>query len=200
MHKVSFPTFDNEVEKTIKEINRVKNQIDNSLKRMINKEDFNMPVLFDNIRAVLERWTGHTYVGIKKEKNIKNAYQYFFESLYRLLLTYKECEYEKLQEIARMCLYQGKVYRYLGYGNALECSDKVIDPCYEDVFVSWSKSEPNGYLKSKLYGTITVLECMISGDKYGIDLDPFGVVRADEAEVVFPTIEESIIDIKYIRR
>ena len=200
LNKVYFPVWDNEIEKTIIEINRVNNQINSVLKKMNKNEAFDLSMLFDNIGDVLERWTGHTYVGIKKEKKIKKAYQYFFRSLYQFLMVCKESEIENMQKIARMVLYQGKAYRYLGHGNDLEFKDKKIKPYYDDIFVSWSKSKYNSYIESKLYGTITIMTCLISENDYGIDLEPFGVVRADEAEVVFPTIEECIIEIEYINK
>lgn len=46
---------------------------------------------------------------------------------------------------------------------------------------------------------MTLLTCKIDEPYYGIDLEAFGVVRGEEAEVVFPTIKETITEIKYIR-
>lgn len=56
----------------------------------------------------------------------------------------------------------------------------------------------NHYIESKLYGTMTLLTCEASEPHYGIDLNAFGVVRGDEAEVVFPTIADAITNIEYI--
>lgn len=45
---------------------------------------------------------------------------------------------------------------------------------------------------------MTLLTCRIDEPYYGTDLEVFGAVRGNEAEVVFPTIRETITDIKYI--
>lgn len=44
-----------------------------------------------------------------------------------------------------------------------------------------------------------LLTCKIEEPYYGIDLEAFGVVRDQEAEVVFSTIKETITEVKYIR-
>jgi len=42
------------------------------------------------------------------------------------------------------------------------------------------------------------MTCMISEPYYSIDLEAFGVVKGDEAEVVFPTLQETLTIIGYI--
>lgn len=46
---------------------------------------------------------------------------------------------------------------------------------------------------------MTLLTYKIDEPYYGIDLEAFGVVRGEEAEVVFPTIKETITEIRHIR-
>lgn len=45
---------------------------------------------------------------------------------------------------------------------------------------------------------MTLLTCKVDEPYYGIDLEVFGVVRGQEAEVVFQTIKETITEIRYI--
>ena len=104
-----------------------------------------------------------------------------------------------LKSFSDEVLYRGSLYRYLGKGSAEENADKRIEPQYDNIYVSWSKQPKNYYIESKLYGTMTLLTCKIDEPYYGIDLEAFGVVRGEEAEVVFPTIKETITEIRYIR-
>lgn len=84
-------------------------------------------------------------------------------------------------------LYQGKVYRYLGYKNEPE-TKKYIIPEYNNIYVSWSKEkQESGYFKEKLKEPITRLEYEIIGDEYGIDLEKMDLSKGNEREVVFPT-------------
>lgn len=201
MNGVDFPFWDNEVEKAITEIYRVKNQtqsVGGKLKTNdISNADF---LLFlDNIYKTLKYWTGHTYIGHKKDKALQKAYQTFFEALYDFLFICREFGNPMLQTFSDDVLYRGSLYRYLGYGSAEELIDKRIEPQYNNIFVSWSKQPNNHYIENKLYGTKTLLACKISEPYYGIDLEAFGVVRGEEAEVVFPTIQQTITEVKYIR-
>lgn len=45
---------------------------------------------------------------------------------------------------------------------------------------------------------MTLLACKVDELYYGIDLEAFGVVRGQEAEVVFQTIKEAITEIRYV--
>ena len=69
---------------------------------------------------------------------------------------------------------------------------------YNNIYVLWSKQPQNHYIENKLYGTMTLLTCKVDEPYYGIDLEVFGVVRGQEAEVVFQTIKETITEIRYI--
>ena len=80
-----------------------------------------------------------------------------------------------------------------------ENANKRVEPQYNNIYVSWSKQPQNHYIENKLYGTMTLLTCKVDEPYYGIDLEAFGVVRGQEAEVVFPTIKETITEVKYIR-
>lgn len=151
--------------------------------------------LYKDIIAICKFWVGNTYIGQPKADDVKKAFQSFFEELMALLLNMKKSNKEYERTIADKLLYRGKVYRYLGNASP---SDNVVDPVFDGIYVSWSKNPENSYITNKLYGTITRLSCEISEPLYGIDLDNLGSSRANEHEVVFPTIEKCITEIEYI--
>lgn len=148
-----------------------------------------------DISDICNFWTGSTYVGNPKIDIIKKSFQSFFEALMQLLLTMKDSKKAYEATVAHDILYRGTVYRYLGNNYP---TDVVVVPIYDNVYVSWSKEPKNDYILSKLYGTITWISCKISEPLYGIDLDVIGCSRGSEHEVVFPTIEKYITEIKYI--
>lgn len=91
-NKVDFPFWDDEGKKAITEIYRVKNKMQNVGVRLktndISNEDFS--VFLDNVYETLKYWTGHTYIGQKKDKALQKAYQTFFEALYKFLFICRE--------------------------------------------------------------------------------------------------------------
>ena len=97
--------------------------------------------------------------------------------------------------VANAMLYRCPVYRYLGHDYI---TDKVVVPDYDGIYVSWNKEEENAYLLSKLHGPVTKMTCVIAEPLYGIDLEILECCRGTEREVVFPTIEEYIIEINYL--
>lgn len=151
--------------------------------------------LIDDIGEICDFWTGKTYIGEPKSQIIKDAFQCFFTELMQLLLTMKDSEKDYEVRVANAMLHTGTVYRYLGknYPNK-----EAVVPVYDDIYVSWSKCPQNNYLLSKLYGPVTWMSCEIAAPQYGIDLDAIGSSRANEHEVVFPTVEKCITEIKYI--
>lgn len=151
--------------------------------------------LYEDIITVFKFWVGNTYVGYPKDYDVKNAFQSFFVELMNLLLTMKNSNKKYEKNIADKLLYRGKVYRYLGNDHP---SDNIVKPVFDGVYVSWSKESENQSISRKLYGTITWLSCKIFEPFYGIDLDNLSCSRANEHEVVFPTIEKCITEIKYI--
>lgn len=152
-------------------------------------------LLGEDIGAVCDFWTSKTYVGRPKTKVIREAFQAFFMELMNLLLLMKDSKKDYEVRVAEAMLYQGTIYRYLGNNYP---SKKVVIPQYNEIYVSWSKEPENDYIESKLYGSVTWISCEITEPLYGIDLDVIGSSRASEHEVVFPTIEEYITEIKYI--
>ena len=178
---------------------------------IIENERINLfeELCFD-IACVLQEWSGNTYVGIKKEKKKKCIFQNFFICLNDLInyLTKNKISFLE-SEFLKYIKYNGKLYRYLGTGNPIN-QKMNIKPIYNDIFVSWSKEERNSYIESKLYGKMTLLYCDTSNKYFGIDLegfqkfynktfkDSFYISRGNEREVVFPTIKETIYDIKYL--
>ena len=133
-------------------------------------------------------------MGSPKAEPIKMAFQAFFEEFMQLLLFMKDSGLPFEERVADAMLYRGTVYRYLGKSYP---SDEVVLPYYDGIYVSWSKEAGNSYLLSKLYGPVTEIICEIAEPMYGIDLDILECTRGNEQEVVFPTIEQSIVKIKY---
>ena len=199
MNRVVYPNWD-DPDETVILINEVKHQIAQVIESIDNCDNYNtdIEILLFNIEATLNRWTGHTYIGNRKTEQLKQAYQGFFEELYQLLIKFRDVNDSDLNELAATALYQGVVYRYLGYDSPMNNTKQRIRPIFDGVYVSWSKLPRNDYIELKLYGTKTIITGCISNDYYGIDLEPFGVVRGDESEVVFPTIEQTIKRIVYI--
>lgn len=199
MNNVELSGWACDYEENSKKIYQVANQIKSVNKDLTNSEVLveRFKMLFQNITNVLNNWTGNTYVGQKKNKTIEKAFQSFFLELHSLLLKLNEIKEPEIQSFVKKALYQGTLYRYLGYGYAKGDTKKKIEPVYNTIFVSWSKNSYNSYIESKLYGTLTLLSCNVSGNYYGIDLTAFGISRGDEEEVVFPTIEETIVGIEY---
>lgn len=151
--------------------------------------------LGEDIGTICDFWTGKTYVGSPKSQAIKEAFQGFFAELMQLLLEMKESQKDYEVRVATAMLYTGTVYRYLGKSQP---NKKAVVPVHDNIYVSWSKCPDNDYLLSKLYGPVTWMSCEIVAPQYGIDLDAIGSSRANEHEVVFPTIEKCITEIKYI--
>ncbi len=170
MNKVNFPFWDDEVEKAIKEIYRGKSQMKSIGVRLktndISDEDFS--VFLNNVYEILKYWTGHTYIGQKKDKALQKAYQTFFEALYDFLFICRELGNPLLKSFSDEVLYRGLLYRYLGYGSVEENADKRVEPQYNNIYVSWSKQPKNHYIESKLYGTMTLVTCKIEDHIMGL--------------------------------
>jgi len=150
--------------------------------------------LGDGIEKICRFWTGRTYVGSPKKEEIKKAFQSFFEELMKLLLDMKVSKLDFENRVANALLYRGIVYRYLGHNYS---TDEVVVPNYDNIYVSWNKEEKNDYLLSKLHGPVTKMICEIAEPLYGIDLESLGCCRGLEREVVFPTVEKYVTEIKY---
>ena len=187
-----------DMEENCKKIKLVAQQMKDLLQILENGNMFSarsMNTLYNNIVEVLLNWTGNTYVGCIKEDILKYAYQEFFETLYEFLINCRRLPEKELQNFANDVLYRGPLYRYLGHGNTENC-DVQIEPEYNDIWVSWSKTDKNFYIESKLYGKYTKLSGH-TGTIYGIDLTAFGVSKCEEKEVVYPTIKNCIDKIEY---
>ena len=156
--------------------------------------------LIDDILDVLNCWVGKTYVGSEKDKKLELSFQKFFIKFMELLINFKNSELASNKEnnLANKCLFRGNVYRYLGHSES-QGKNKKIKPIYNEIYVSWSKLNKIPYIESKLYGWVTLISCEIKEPHYGIDLEALDISRSHEKEVVFPTIENLISDIKYIK-
>lgn len=185
--------WSDDTEKIIKEISEATQNI-GAYRKAPNRNPDMLTELGDDLRAVCCFWTGSTYVGSPKAEPIKMAFQVFFEEFMQLLLFMKGSGLPFEERVANAMLYRGTVYRYLGKNYP---SDEVVVPCYDGVYVSWSKQDGNSYLLSKLYGPVTKLTCEIAEPMYGIDLDILECTRGNEQEVVFPTFEQCIVDIQH---
>ena len=188
-----YSLWSDETEKIIKGLSEATQNIV-TYRKTSNRNLEMIKELHNDLRAVCCFWTGSTYVGSPKAEPIKMAFQAFFEELIRLLLLMKDSGLPFEERVANAMLYRGTAYRFLGKNHP---SDEVVVPCYDGIYVSWSKQEGNSYLLSKLYGPVTKITCEIAEPMYGIDLDILGCTRGDEQEVVFPTIEQCVVDIRY---
>lgn len=92
-------------------------------------------------------WKGNTYVGIKKDQIIQNAFQTFFEEFMKLLLTLKNSSSSTQldKDIANELLYQGEIFRYLGHGDSSKFNEN-LELQYNDLYASWSKNAQSNYL------------------------------------------------------
>ena len=201
MNSVDFSSQNEDIEVRLEKINKVSNQIYTFRKRIARGlfEIEKLQVLIENIYETLKNWTGKNYIGIEKDNRLKKAFQRLFENLTDFLITCKEVPIAELNEFAQQALFQGTLYRYLGHTSLVDFNER-IEPCYDGVYVSWSKNPQNNYIEDKLRGTMTLLTCKVSGAYYGIDLSVFEVDKGTEAEVVFPTIESTIVNKEYIER
>lgn len=164
--------------------------------------------------SILLNWTGYTYVGRKKEQEMEKFYQDFFVVIFKFL-RFCDKEANRLsdmeKDLAKKVLYQGTVYRYLGKCDSRNYRRKeIVLPEYNDIYVSWSKSERNHYIESKLYGPMTIMKAEIHNPYFGIDIHGFEdwctewlgdssfITRGDEKEVVFQTIRDCVIEIKQL--
>lgn len=191
-----------DIDGAVKELNRVTSQI-RYVQKQLSKtmvSDNVLHVFCDNVAAVLGWWCGNTYLGQRKDCKLSMAFQRFFLTFYDFLIYCKNSSDEGLNDFARRGLYQGTVYRYLGYdaGNRVKYTE-YVNPDYNEVYVSWSKNlNFTPYMKEKLQKYVTKLECNISCDYYGIDLEGLDVSRPNEREVVFPTIESTVVSVKQL--
>lgn len=204
MEKINYPQacFDNEA--IVTALHKTKEQVDIIEKIVRNGGAPNQKYIdifrIDTQQALLW-WTRNTYVGQEKTDQIKMAFQEFYQSLYQLLLTFKNSNIQALREFADEALYQGVAYRWLGYGtpcDSMKTARKVIG---NNIYVSWSKkSNAAKSIKDKLCGTITEIACEISGEYYAIDLMAFfkEPINNEEEEIVFPTIKNLIIKTEVI--
>ena len=185
--------WSDETEKIIKGISEATQNIV-TYRKAQNRDEEMLTELGDDLRAVCCFWTGKTYIGSPKADPIKMAFQTFFQELMQLLLFMKDSGLPFEERVANAMLYRGTVYRYLGKNYP---SNEAVVPCYDGIYVSWSKQDGNSHLLSKLYGPVTKLTCEIAEPMYGIDLEILECTRGNEQEVVFPTFGQSIAEIQY---
>lgn len=81
----------------------------------------------------------------------------------------------------------------------MEAGRCYVELIYDGIYASWSKSAQLDDVERKLYGPVTCMVFKISEPRYGIDLSVFWTSRGFESEVVFPTLQGCVIDVKYVR-
>lgn len=209
MDEYKYPMCSDEYKESADITHRISCQLRTASKHIKGMTIDQATILFSNIIHAVNYWTGSTYVGSKKKPGLEKAYQAFFKALYDFILSFRTMDKPIFHECADMILYQGTVYRYLGHHSGDENKEK-IEPTYNDIYVSWSKEPENSHIESKLYGTMTWMSADIQEPFYGIDLEGLeeaiyqlvgiecSLTRGNEREVVFPTVEECITEIKYI--
>lgn len=204
MYLIKISPFYDDMNENAAKIHSVANQLryaSKVLQTIQSPESIEGDTLLKNIIEVLNSWTGNTYVGHPKEKVLKKAFQVFFDGLFEFVLSCKDCRSITNHKMFEEALYHGTVYRYLGHGTCHNTDISApVEPTEDKTWVSWSKAPENAYIESKLYGTLTRLTCVIPEDRYGIDLEFFGVVRGNEEEVVFPTCLDLITKMEFIER
>lgn len=186
-----------EHESMISKVNKATANIKGYIKNNNHNTKEDLEHVLSYVKVACDYWTGKTYVGQRKREDLKNAYQDFFSALMEILLLCKANRSLYENKAAKKYLYQGKIYRYLGYNSPYTCKQKAIKPEYDGVYVSWSKEPKNSYLESKLYGKITWIEAEIKSPYFGIDLDAMNSSRGNEKEVVFPTLKDCVTKVEY---
>lgn len=191
------------IEEVVNVLGQVKKQIEAVRKVVFNgnaPKQKHIEVFCINVQRTLKWWMTNTYVGKEKNSQIKMAFQEFYQALYYLLITFKESNIYALKRFANEVLYQGRAYRYIGYGQPCDSMMLPKRIIYNDIYVSWSKdANVLSMLKSKLHGKITKITCEISDEYYGIDLMAFfNTPINEENEVVFPTIKKLVVKTEII--
>ena len=199
----------NQIQSTNKAVNAIDYYLENRQNPTFNEEFIDLCII---VGVAIHYWSAYTYVGVPKSETIKNQYQKFYMKLKEmvdfmdnaeLVLTREELDFLKSIK------YNGAIYRYLGVPDSQQKHDK-IKPYFNNIYVSWSKERENSYIESKLYGIVTKMRC-ITNITYGFDLEEFEnylvrwdgsewqkqLSRANEREVVYPTIKSDITNVFY---
>lgn len=158
----------------------------------------------NKIGTVLNEWTGNTYIGEPKNKEVEQAFQNFFSAIKNLIIFFDSIAPQlsrKEKCFVTSIKYSDIIYRYLGHNTPSD--NAPIEIKYNNIFVSWSKNKASPYFESKLYGDIKRLYCKIPNNDFGIDLErlqryfnelkvPCSFLKNTEQEVIYPTIKETI--------
>ena len=211
MEVYELSSWDSDYKENAQKIHGIACQIQTYTKRIEHgiTQDQGEP-LMKNIAVVLDNWTGATYVGDRKKKQLEKAFQAFFTALYDFIIECRNNDCYFNIESSSKILYRGMVYRYLGHQLGDVPDNSIVEPIYNDIYVSWSKNQHDINIEKKLRYPMTWMAAEIKEPYYGIDLVGLAeaiselvktehriAIRA-EREVVFPTIKECISDIKYI--
>lgn len=150
-------------------------------------------VLYGNIASVITHWIGAFHAGWPKEECLQKSFYEFYKRLLEFLLKFQPDK-----------LYQGRIYRYIGYSSEDYQDEFLINsvvnpkkPYGTKYYSSWSKTKNLPTITKDLIGPKTLLICDIPDNMYGIDLSKFVYDSRKEKEIVFPTLL-SFIKIEYI--
>lgn len=136
------------------------------------------------VSDVLYYWVYKNKVGIKKDTNIRLLYNEFFNLFLDILLEFKKNK-ENIEgyELATKCLYQGTIYRTVGYQDT---NDELI---FDDLYTHWSKIDTRNIdsIESKVFKSRDYLKVEIEKNDYAIYIAPFIGMKNYEEEVVFTT-------------
>ena len=156
----------------------------------IRIEDF-----LDCTNSVLFYWVRKNIVGIEKSNQVKQLYNNFFALIKVYMDNWQALNDDsEKHNLAKEVIYKGEIYRYLDSKKITMSKDKIR---YDENFVHWSKIKEINSVINHLKGPYLLLKAQIKDDDYGIFINP--LIRElilDEQEVVYPTIETTILYIE----
>lgn len=121
----------------------------------------------------------------KENSDIRIKYDEFFKSFLNILLLWKANPInEDKYLLASKCLYQGPIFRTIGYLDNKKSNNVIFDNSY----THWSKIDTRNIssIESRIYRNKKYLSTIIDGNDYGIYIAPFIGMNKFEEEVVFP--------------
>lgn len=162
-----------------------------------NSPSPNHSLVLDNMQSVLSVWQSNTYLGVMKPSVLRSVFHRFFEAVLDLILTMRSSISEDDRDYANNSLYQGRVYRWLGYSGG-EDEDKDVIVNYDNLYASWSTLPRCSYTLSKLYGKVKRVTLDIPVGHFGLYLPVLSCefTKVHEQEVVFPVLEEYVVAVE----
>ena len=96
-------------------------------------------------------------------------------------------------KLATLCLYNGPIYRTIGFNSSINSEIK-----YDDLYTHWSKLDTKyiDSIESKVFKVKKYLPYKLKDNEYGICIAPFIEMKQNKEEVVYPLYLKSKEDIK----